>query len=157
LLFQTVIFFAENSDHHKQNGKGARMGAFFMAGFVKKYDSGAERPPLRPLLWYSSCMGSDALLYFFPMDKTSFIRKFIANAGSSIVSVRFVKLDGSLRSVQFNPRDRQEIKGTGSPTTKASIIRCRDFRQAKQGNAAWRSFDTERVISIQANGQHVFF
>lgn len=91
------------------------------------------------------------------MDKTSFIRQFIANAGSSIVSVNFVKLDGSLRSVQFNPRDRQEIKGTGSPTTKASIIRCRDFRQAKQGNAAWRSFDTDRVISIQANGQHVFF
>jgi hypothetical protein len=102
-------------------------------------------------------MGSDALLCSFLMDKTSFIRKFIANAGSSIVSVRFVKLDGSLRSVQFNPRDRQEIKGTGSPTTKASIIRCRDFRQAKTGNAAWRSFDTERVISIQANGQHIVF
>ena len=91
-----------------------------------------------------------------PMDKTSFVKKFIANAGSSIVSVKFVKLDGSLRSVQFNPRDRQEIKGTGKPTAKANIVRCRDFRQAKQGNAAWRSFDTERVISIQANGQHVF-
>ena len=60
LLFQFVIFFAENSSHHKRNGKSARMGAFFMAGFVKKCDSGAERPPLRPLLWYSSCMGSDA-------------------------------------------------------------------------------------------------
>ena len=91
------------------------------------------------------------------MDKTAFIQKFLANAGSSIVSVRFIKLDGSLRSVQFNPRDRQEIKGTGSPTTKASIVRCRDFRQAKAGNAAWRSFDTERVISIQANGQHIVF
>ena len=91
------------------------------------------------------------------MDKTAFIQKFITNAGASIVSVRFVKLDGSLRSVQFNPRDRQEIKGTGSPTTKANIVRCRDFRQAKAGNAAWRSFDTERVISIQANGQHIFF
>ena len=44
LLFQSVIFFTENSGHHKQNGKGARMGAFFMAGFVTKYDSGAERP-----------------------------------------------------------------------------------------------------------------
>ena len=91
------------------------------------------------------------------MDKTSFVKKFIANAGASIVSVKFVKLDGSLRSIQFNPRDRQEIKGTGFPTTKANIVRCRDFRQAKQGNAAWRSFDIERVVSIQANGQHVFF
>jgi len=91
------------------------------------------------------------------MDKTAFVKKFIDNAGSSIVSVMFYKLDGTTRCIQFNPRDKQEIKGTGSPTTKASIIRCRDFRQAKQGNAAWRSFDTERVISIQANGQHIFF
>jgi hypothetical protein len=90
------------------------------------------------------------------MDKTSFIQKFIANAGSSIVSVQFYKADGMVRTIQFNPRDRQEIKGTGTPTTKVNIVRCRDFRQAKQGNAAWRSFDTERVISIQANGQHVF-
>jgi hypothetical protein len=59
LLFQTVIFFAENSFHHKQNGKGARMGAFFMAGFVKKCDNGAARPLC---LWYSSFTGSDALL-----------------------------------------------------------------------------------------------
>ncbi len=91
------------------------------------------------------------------MDKTAFVQKFIANAGSSIVSVMFYKLDGTTRCIQFNPRDRHEIKGTGSPTTKASIIRCRDFRQAKAGNAAWRSFDTERVISIQANGQHISF
>jgi len=28
LLFQAVISFAGNSAHHKQNGKGARMGAF---------------------------------------------------------------------------------------------------------------------------------
>ena len=45
LLFQGVIFSAEDSNHHKQNGNGARMGAFFMTGFfVKKYDSGAIRP-----------------------------------------------------------------------------------------------------------------
>jgi hypothetical protein len=28
LLFQNVIFFAENSSHQKQGRKGARMGAF---------------------------------------------------------------------------------------------------------------------------------
>jgi hypothetical protein len=47
LLFQSVIFFVEDSNHHKQNGKSARMGAFFMTGFVKKYDSGAARPLFR--------------------------------------------------------------------------------------------------------------
>lgn len=28
LLFHVVIFLAENSDHHKQSMKGARMGVF---------------------------------------------------------------------------------------------------------------------------------
>ena len=42
--FQGVISFVGNSEHHKQNGKGARMSAFFMAGFVKKYESGAIKP-----------------------------------------------------------------------------------------------------------------
>jgi len=48
LLFHSVIFFTGNSDHHKQNGKSARMGAFFMAGFVTKCDSGAARLLLCP-------------------------------------------------------------------------------------------------------------
>ena len=156
LLFQPVIFFIENSLHHKQSKKGARMGAFFMAGFVKNCCSGAARPFLCRLLVFFS-YGPRRPPLLFPMDKTAFILKFIANAGSSIVSVQFYKADGMVRTIQFNPRDRQEIKGTGTPTTKANIVRCRDFRQAKQGNAAWRSFDTERVISIQANGQHVFY
>ena len=69
LLFQVVIFFAENSDHHKQNGKSARMGAFFMAGFVKKCDSGASWPLFRAHPWYCSLMGSDALPYFFPWTR----------------------------------------------------------------------------------------
>jgi hypothetical protein len=46
-------------------------------------------------------------------DKTAFIKSFIQNAGSSIVSVEFQKLDGTIRSLQFNPRDTREVKGTG--------------------------------------------
>jgi hypothetical protein len=92
------------------------------------------------------------------MDKTAFIKKFIYEAGSSIISVEFVKADGTLRKLQFNPRDSKEIKGTGQPSTKANIIRCRDFTIARnEGQGAWRSFDCERVVSIKANGQTVSF
>jgi len=88
-----------------------------------------------------------------PQTKTELIRRFIFDAGSSIVSVEFRKADGTLRKLQFNPRDTQEIKGTGKPTTNPSIIRCRDFSIARQeGQGAWRSFDCERVVSIKANG-----
>jgi hypothetical protein len=110
-----------------------------------------------PFPFYCSFVQARASFLFF-MDKTSFIRQFIVNAGSSIVSVQFIKADGSLRSLQFNPRDRQEVNGTGKPSEKPSIIRCRDFTVArKQGAGAWRSFDCDRVVSIKANGQSLSF
>jgi hypothetical protein len=90
-------------------------------------------------------------------DKTAFIKRFIQNAGSSIVSVEFRKIDGTIRSLQFNPRDTQEIKGTGYALKAPSIVRCRDFSIArKEGQGAWRSFDCERVVSIKANGTTVY-
>jgi len=92
------------------------------------------------------------------MDKTTLVKKFIYEAGSSIVSVQFIKADGSVRSLQFNPRDSKEIKGTGTAMKKPSIVRCRDFRIARTaGEGAWRSFDCQRVISVKANGQAIYF
>ena len=92
-----------------------------------------------------------------PQSKTDIVKRFIFDAGSSIVSVEFRKADGALRKLQFNPRDAQEIKGTGKPTTNPSIIRCRDFSIArKEGQGAWRSFDCERVVSIKANGTALY-
>ena len=92
------------------------------------------------------------------MDKTSRIKQFIFNAGHSIVSVEFIKADGSLRRIQFNPWDTKEIKGTGTAVKKPNIVRCRDFSIArKDGEGAWRSFDCERVTSIKANGQTLAF
>jgi len=88
-----------------------------------------------------------------PQTKTELVKRFIFDAGSSIVSVEFIKADGTPRCLQFNPRDTTEIKGTGKPSTKPSIVRCRDFAVArKDGQGAWRSFDCERVTSIKANG-----
>jgi hypothetical protein len=95
---------------------------------------------------------------FKPQTKTDIIKRFIHDAGSSIVAVEFVKADGSLRSLQFNPRDTQEIKGTGHALKKPSIVRCRDFAVArKEGAGAWRSFDCERVVKIQAHGTVISF
>jgi hypothetical protein len=92
------------------------------------------------------------------MDKTAIIRQFVLNAGSSIISVQFLKADGTPRSIQFNPRDTCEIKGTGHALKKPSIIRCRDFTIARnEGQGAWRSFDCNRVTSIKAKGNVLTF
>ena len=92
------------------------------------------------------------------MNRTEAIREFIRAAGSSIVSVEFAKINGDKRKLQFNPRDTQEIKGTGHALKNPSIIRCRDFTIARnEGQGAWRSFDCERVVSIKSNGKELVF
>lgn len=89
-------------------------------------------------------------------SKTAQVRQFIRSAGSTIVSVTFRKADGTLRSLQFNPRDRQEVKGTGTATRPPEIVCCRDFRIARtQGQGAWRSFNAERVVTLRANGKEL--
>jgi len=93
-----------------------------------------------------------------PQSKTALIKSFIHDAGSSIISVEFTKLDGTVRKLQFNPRDTQEVKGTGHALKKPNIVRCRDFAVArKEGEGAWRSFDCERVVKIQAHGTVISF
>ena len=91
------------------------------------------------------------------MGKTETIRQFIINCGSTIVSVTFFKKDGSVRNIQFNPSDSSEIRGTGVPLNNQDIVKCRDFRKAKNGNGAWRSFDCGRVISIRGRGETIDF
>jgi hypothetical protein len=112
----------------------------------------------KPLDWGHNGKHRARVHFFTTMDKTSAIKQFIFNAGSSIVSVQFIKADGTLRKLQFNPRDSREIKGTGHALKAASIVRCRDFSIArKEGQGAWRSFDCERVVSIKANGKQLTF
>lgn len=92
------------------------------------------------------------------MDKTTLIKQFILEAGSSIISVEFIKANGEHRKLQFNPLDAQEIKGTGRPNQHPSVIRCRDFAIArKEGEGAWRSFDCGRVVTIRSKGKVMAF
>ncbi len=95
---------------------------------------------------------------FSIMDRATNIREFLKSSGSTIINVRFKKKNGEMRSLCFNPRDRQDLVGGSPSTTNPDIIRVRDFRIAKeQGEKAWRSFDVNRVISLTANGQRFEF
>ena len=129
-------------------------------GFVTIYNKPWKRSFSRVLFFQRGATLTTLLtaIMFKPQTKTDIIKRFIRDAESSIVSVQFIKADGSLRSLQFNPRDTQEIKGTGHALKKPSIVRCRDFAVArKEGEGAWRSFDCERVVKIQAHGTVISF
>ena len=83
------------------------------------------------------------------------IRSLIESAGSHFVSVHFIKQDGSLRQLTFNPRHFGEVKGTGhaikDPAAIQNIVRCMDISKG------WRSFDCRRVSRLTVNGQTVEF
>ena len=92
------------------------------------------------------------------MSRSQTIREFLQSSGSTIISVEFVKKNGEIRKIQFNPRDRQEIVGTGTNNTNPDIIRVRDFSIAREnGQGAWRSFEVNRVVSITSNGNTFTF
>jgi hypothetical protein len=85
------------------------------------------------------------------MTNPQTVREFLNKEGSTIVSVQFIKKDGTIRRICFNPRDCREIKGTGKPSDNPYIFRVRDFDIARtEGSGAWRSFDLRRIVSIKS-------
>ena len=75
------------------------------------------------------------------------ISKLIKESGSKLVSVTFEKKDGSQRQLTFNPKDINDIKGTGSACADPNVFRVRDIKLS-----AWRSFDARRTLSVKVNG-----
>lgn len=87
-------------------------------------------------------------------DQHQTIRQLIDTAGSTLVSVGFFKKDGSTRWITFNPKDHNEIKGTGTPCQDPNIFRVREIRNADNDRKpAWRSFDGRRVFAVKVRGE----
>jgi hypothetical protein len=86
-------------------------------------------------------------------NRTQNIREFIRESGSTIISVEFIKRNGDVRKICFNPRDRNEIKGIGTVNQNLDVIRIRDFAIAREhGKGAWRSFNVNNIVKITSNG-----
>lgn len=80
------------------------------------------------------------------MTNTQQIRTILEAAGSRYVTVRFIKKDGTPRTLTFNPRHHLETKGTGS-TKPADLFTVVDTTKTQ-----WRSFRAHQVREIKANG-----
>jgi len=86
------------------------------------------------------------------MEQHERLKQLIESAGSTYVSVVFRKKDGSERQLTFNPKDHNDIKGTGNPTDDPNIFRIRDNNLQQ-----WRSFDARRVLRVKARGNQTIF
>ena len=87
-----------------------------------------------------------------PMEQHERLKQLIETAGSTYMSVVFLKKDGSERQLTFNPKDHNDIKGTGKPTTDPNIFRIRDNTLQQ-----WRSFDARRVLRVKIRGTETNF
>ena len=86
------------------------------------------------------------------------LREFLKNEGSTIVSIEFTKKNGEKRTIQFNPMDRNEIKGFGERNNNPNILRVRDFNIARQqGQGAWRSMNIHSISRIRSRGKTYTF
>ena len=89
--------------------------------------------------------------------KQALVRKIIAEAGSQFVRIGFVKKNGEQRFITFNPRDFNEIKGTGKASIDPDLIKVREVQNKEEGKTTWRSIKIERLFSIKSNGNEITF
>jgi len=85
------------------------------------------------------------------------VRDIIKRSGSRFVSVKFVKKNGDVRDMTFNPKDVNEIKGTGTACSDPNIFRIREISNKEEGKTTWRSFDARRVLRICGNKNEAIF
>jgi hypothetical protein len=85
------------------------------------------------------------------------LREILELAGSTFVGVGFKKKDGTPREARFNPRDFNEIKGTGKPSTDPNIFRFREVNNKEEGKTVWRSLDARRITFVRFKGQVILF
>jgi hypothetical protein len=82
------------------------------------------------------------------------IRQIINEAGSHMVSVTFIKADGTERQLTFNPRHKGQILGTGHPI-KDPVTALNNFKIMDIKLGQWRSFDARRVYRVKFEGRVV--
>ena len=85
------------------------------------------------------------------------IREMMELSGPQFMSVGFIKKStGEPREMTFNPRDFNEIKGTGKKKNDPNIISIREVDR-KTKKVSWKSFDARTVNWIKFKGQTILF
>ncbi len=101
------------------------------------------------------------------MNKLNKIKEIFENAESTIVSVTYVKSDGSLRTASCNPKAKRGVAGDkasdqakqATNTRKVNnpnLVSYYDNTVASRGEVpskCWRSFNAERVVQVKSKGK----
>ena len=89
--------------------------------------------------------------------KIEIVREITKAAGSSMCGALWVKkTTGEIRRATWNPRDFNDIKGTGKEKDPKSSIYCFRESQCKTDpdrKPRWRSFDAEWLLLLTSKGK----
>jgi hypothetical protein len=84
------------------------------------------------------------------------IETLIAASKGKFFTIKFEKLDGTIRTINAKNRYNRLIKGTGSPATKA--LKEKGFKNAVNRNReTWFTFQPEKVVEFKCGKIHEIF
>jgi phage/plasmid primase-like uncharacterized protein len=84
------------------------------------------------------------------------IDSLIADTKGKFFSLKFIKKDGTIRTINGKDRYNRLVKGTGSPATDA--LKAKGYKNAVNRNGeSWVSFMPERVVEFKCGSIHETF
>jgi phage/plasmid primase-like uncharacterized protein len=84
------------------------------------------------------------------------IDSLIAGAKGKFFTLKFVKQDGTLRTINGKDKYYRLVKGTGSPATDA--LKAKGYKNAVNRNSeGWVSFMPEKVVEFKCGAVHKTF
>lgn len=100
-------------------------------------------------------------------NKTAQIKSLIAASGSKLMSITFIKKDGSERVMTFNPKMVRAVKGNKASESAQKAVASRKvnnpnlinvmdqvaFNSGKPEVACWRSINTDTVTQVKSGGE----
>lgn len=103
--------------------------------------------------------------------KIAKVKSLLALAGSTMISVKFIKKNGEERKITLNPKTTKGVAGNNASEVakkaivtynknNPNIVRCYDSQLAAKGeepNKCWRSFSAESVLEIKVKGKTYSF
>jgi phage/plasmid primase-like uncharacterized protein len=84
------------------------------------------------------------------------IDSLIADTKGKFFSLKFIKKDGTIRTINGKDRYNRLVKGTGSPATDA--LKAKGYKNAVNRNGeSWVSFMPEKVVEFKCGAIHETF
>jgi phage/plasmid primase-like uncharacterized protein len=84
------------------------------------------------------------------------IDSLIADTKGKFFSLKFIKKDGTIRTINGKDRYNRLVKGTGSPATDA--LKAKGYKNAVNRNGeSWVSFMPEKVVEFKCGAVHKTF